>query len=124
VEDFLPAVGQGALGLEFREDDHHVRDLLAPLHHMDTAVAVHAERSFLETLEGGCQVPIGGYARAGGDWLELTGLVASVDGAKVFRTTRTAPRDEAARLGIQVAGELLEAGARSILDEVYRGLSC
>ena len=124
VEDFLPAVGQGALGLEFREDDHSIRDLLAPLHHLDTAVAVHAERSFLETLEGGCQVPIGGHARAGGDWLELTGLVASVDGAKVFRTTRTAPRDEAVRLGIQVAGELLDAGARSILDEVYRGLSC
>jgi hydroxymethylbilane synthase len=124
VEDFLPAVGQGALGLELREDDHEVRELLAPLHDQETSIAVQAERSFLETLEGGCQVPIGGHARAVGDRLELTGLVASVDGSKIFRITRTAPRDEAVRLGIQVAGELLEAGARSILDEVNRGLSC
>lgn len=120
VEDFVPAVGQGALGLELREDDHDVRELLAPLHHPDTAVAVQAERSFLETLEGGCQVPIGGHARALGDRLELTGLVASIDGSKIFRITRTAQRGEAGPLGILVAGELLEAGARSILDEVNR----
>jgi len=124
VEDFVPAVGQGALGLEFREDDQDVRELLAPLHDQGTSIAVQAERSFLETLEGGCQVPIGGHARIVGERLELTGLVASVDGSKLFRITRTAPGHEAVRLGIQVAGELLEAGARSILDEVYRGLGC
>lgn len=123
VEDFLPAVGQGALGLEFREDDHVVRELLAPLHHPETAMAVQAERSFLDTLEGGCQVPIGGHARVRGDRLELSGLVASVDGSEVFRITRSAPWGEAVRLGIQVAQELLQTGARSVLEEVYRGLN-
>ncbi|MCU0587470.1 MAG: hydroxymethylbilane synthase, partial [Syntrophobacteraceae bacterium] len=82
VESFLPAVGQGALGLELRNDDGALRELLAPLHHEETADAVGAERSFLETLEGGCQVPIGGHARMREDRLELTGLVASVDGTK------------------------------------------
>jgi hydroxymethylbilane synthase len=120
VEDFLPAIGQGALGLEFRRDDTDVRSLLMPLHHEDTSIAVQAERSLLERLEGGCQVPIGGHARVAGNSVELTGLVASVDGSKVFRTSRTAPGKDAARLGIQVAEELLEAGARSILDDVYR----
>jgi len=120
VEDFLPAVGQGALGLEFREDDHDVRELLAPLHHSETAVAVQAERSFLETLEGGCQVPIGGHARAAEGWLELSGLVASVDGSRLFRVSRSSPWEDAARLGVRVAQELLQAGARAILEEVYR----
>jgi hydroxymethylbilane synthase len=120
VEDFLPAIGQGALGIEFREDAEDVRRLLTPLHHADTAVAIAAERSLLERLEGGCQVPIGGHARVDGDRVELTGLVASVDGSRVFRTKGSAPRKDAALLGERVADELLEAGARSILEEVYR----
>ncbi len=120
VERFLPAVGQGALGLELRNDDGALRELLAPLHHEETADAVGAERSFLEALEGGCQVPIGGHARMREDRLELTGLVASVDGTKVLRATRTAPREDSALLGLQVARELLDAGGRAILDEVYR----
>jgi hydroxymethylbilane synthase len=120
VEDFLPAIGQGALGLEFRKDDAPIRNLLMPLHHEDTFITVQAERSLLERLEGGCQVPIGGHARVVGKRVELTGLVASVDGSTVFRASRTAPGEDAARLGIQVAEELLAAGARSILEEVYR----
>ncbi len=120
VEDFLPAIGQGALGLEFRSDDPAIRDLLAPLHHEDTAVAVQAERSFLERLEGGCQVPIGGYGRVEGDRVHFTGLVATIDGSRVFRTSRSAPRKDSVHLGIQVAEELLGSGARAILEEIYR----
>lgn len=120
VDDFLPAIGQGALGLEYRKDDEDIRRLLTPLHHEDTFVAVVAERSLLEKLEGGCQVPIGGHARVEANRVELTGLVASVDGSNVFRITRSGRREEAAQLGVQVAEELLEAGARSILEEVYR----
>ncbi len=120
VDDFLPAIGQGALGLEFRSDDQAIRDLLVPLHHEDTALAVQAERSFLERLEGGCQVPIGGYGRAEGDRVHFTGLVATIDGAGIFRTSRSASRKDAVHLGIQVAEELLDSGARAVLEEIYR----
>jgi hydroxymethylbilane synthase len=120
VDDFLPAIGQGALGLEFRSDDQAIRDLLAPLHHEETAAAVRAERSFLERLEGGCQVPIGGYGRVEGDQVHFTGMVATIDGARVLRASRSAPRKDAVHLGIQVAEELLESGARGILEEIYR----
>ncbi len=117
---FVPAIGQGAVGIEVRKDDAAVREILSPLNHSDTAVAVEAERSLLKELEGGCQVPIGGYARLAGGNLELSGLVASLDGTEVFRAIRTAPRGEAEALGRAVAKELLDSGAGRILDEIYR----
>jgi hydroxymethylbilane synthase len=123
-EEFLPAIGQGALGIEVRRDDTEMLELLAPLHHPDTAVAVEAERSFLEKLEGGCQVPIGGYARVVGDRVELSGLVASLDGREIIRRTARGPRTEAASLGRGLAQELLDAGAKRILDEVYGSTQC
>lgn len=116
---FVPAIGQGALGLEMRSEDKAVRRLLTPLHHMETALAVEAERSLLKELEGGCQVPIGGHARFREGLLELTGLVASLDGREIFRITRTAPAEEATELGQRVAWDLLQVGARRILDEIY-----
>jgi hydroxymethylbilane synthase len=93
---------------------------LAPLNHTETAVAVRAERSLLEELEGGCQVPIGGHARIAGKIIELVGLVASLDGVQLFRVVRTASVQDAAALGKRVATELLDLGAKQILDEVYR----
>lgn len=117
--EFLPAIGQGAIGLEVRAADAEVRKLIAPLHHPETATAVEAERSFLKELEGGCQVPIGGYARVYGDRVELTGLVASLDGQEVFRYTRTGTWGEAAELGRELAREILAAGGGRILAEVY-----
>lgn len=119
--EFVPAIGQGAVGIEVRADDEAVREKLAPLHHPDTAVAVEAERSLLKELEGGCQVPIGGHARVEGDELELTGLVASLDGKEVFRITERGPRAAAKDLGIEVARRLLNTGARRILDELCQG---
>jgi hydroxymethylbilane synthase len=119
VSEFVPAIGQGALGIELRSEDQETRRLLAPLNDFDTAVAVEAERSFLRRLEGGCQVPIGGYARVLEGSIELTGLVASLDGTEIFRGRRTAPREEAQSLGTSLAEELLEAGARRVLEEIY-----
>lgn len=116
---FVPAIGQGALGLELRTNDATTRRLAAPLHHVETAVAVEAERAFLQTLEGGCQVPIGGHATVSGDEVRLSGLVASLDGREIFSKTDVAPRSGAAALGRRIAGELLEAGARRILQDVY-----
>lgn len=122
--EFLPAVGQGAIGIEIRSDDESLHQLLRDLHHPATALAVKAERSFLQELEGGCQVPIGGYARIMGESVELTGLVCSLDGREMHRITRTARLEMAASLGIDLAREILEAGAGRILDDVYRAGGC
>jgi hydroxymethylbilane synthase len=119
-EQFLPAVGQGAIGIEARRIDAEVLRYLEPLHDPDTALAVTAERSFLLELEGGCQVPIAGYATVQGLELEFTGLVASVDGREVFRSRGRAPRSDSRRLGQAIARELLAAGAQRILAEVYQ----
>ncbi|GKT08467.1 hydroxymethylbilane synthase [Desulforhabdus sp. TSK] len=116
---FIPAIGQGAIGIELRSADVEVRQILAPVHDADTAVAVEAERSLLRELEGGCQVPIGGHALVQGDHVTLTGLVASLDGRRVFRVTRSAERQEAEVLGREVARALLDRGARQVLAEIY-----
>lgn len=119
-ERFVPAIGQGALGLEIRRDDLDMAELIGTLHDHETALAVTAERAFLLRLDGGCQVPIGGHARVlQGPMVELTGLVAAVDGTTEFRLTRTAPAAEAEALGRAVAEELLALGAGAVLAAVY-----
>ncbi|MDR3570086.1 MAG: hydroxymethylbilane synthase [Syntrophobacteraceae bacterium] len=117
--EFIPAVGQGALAIEARSEDLEILRLLEPLDHFETAVAVRAERSLLRELEGGCQVPIGGYARVAGKVVELFGLVASLDGRQLFKVARSAPLEEAELLGKRVAAELLGLGAKQVLDEIY-----
>lgn len=117
---FIPAIGQGALGIEARTGDERVRGVIGPLNHPESAAAVRAERSLLKELEGGCQVPIGGHARISGDTIELVGLVASLDGREVFRSNLSARIEDAVELGKRVAAELLESGAKRILDEVYK----
>jgi hydroxymethylbilane synthase len=117
--EFIPAVAQGALGLECREGDSRVRDLTAFLDHPDTRDAVTAERSFLAKLEGGCQVPIAGWGRLSGDRLTLTGLVADPEGAAVIRSEQSAPRGEAESLGRAVAEDVLARGAAEILKRAY-----
>nr|WP_279614588.1 hydroxymethylbilane synthase [Syntrophobacter fumaroxidans] len=118
--DFLPAIGQGAIGIELRCDDGEVRELLAPLHDPDTHVAVEAERSLLRTLEGGCQVPIGGHAHLVDGTLTLSGMVASIDGEELFRASRAGSPAQARKIGRDVGMELLDSGARRILEEIYR----
>lgn len=122
--ELLPAIGQGAIGVEIRGDDEELYRLLQGLHDSVTAVAVQAERSFLQELEGGCQVPIGGYAQVMGESVELTGLVCSLDGREAHRITRAARLAMAESLGRDLAREILDAGARTILDEVYRENAC
>ncbi|WP_459935280.1 hydroxymethylbilane synthase [Fundidesulfovibrio butyratiphilus] len=117
---FLPAVGQGALGLERRADDARVRELIAFLDHPDTRDAVLAERGFLARLEGGCQVPIAASARLEDpETITLTGLVADPEGREVIRAERSGKRAEARDLGRAVAEEVLGRGGESILRAVY-----
>ncbi|QUG77578.1 hydroxymethylbilane synthase [Erwinia sp. E602] len=121
AEESLPAVGQGAVGIECRLDDADTIALLAVLNDEDTACRVRAERAMNLRLEGGCQVPIGSYAILEGDRLWLRGLVGSPDGSQMICGERRGPRDDAEKMGISLAEELLEKGARDILAEVYQG---
>lgn len=115
----LPAIGQGALGIESRRDDPEVNDQISFLNDPESAYCVAAERALLIRLEGGCQTPIAGYATLHGDRLTLDGLVASVDGRRVIRARRTGKSSEAEVLGIAVAEALLAKGADQILKAIY-----
>ena len=112
----VPAVGQGALGLECRSDDQELMDLLAKINDPITSQTVKAERSFLHTLEGGCQVPIAGYAIIKDNQIQLTGLVGSPDGKVLIHDTQTG--SSPIELGESVAAALLEQGAEEILEKV------
>jgi len=114
----LPAIGQGALAIEIREDDGSTQHLIAPLDHRETRLAVESERAFLRRLEGGCQVPIAARAKFVGDGLELTGLVAEVDGSILLRETIRGPVDQHEKLGVELANRLLMKGGREILENI------
>ncbi|GHD40604.1 hydroxymethylbilane synthase [Marinobacter persicus] len=120
AEVSLPAVGQGALGIECRTDDTELLKLIEPLNHQDTADRVKAERALNRRLEGGCQVPIAAYALLeDNDLLWLRGLVGAVDGSQIFRVEGRVPRKEGERLGRELAEELLGMGADKVLAEIY-----
>ncbi len=119
IGQMLPAVAQGAIGIETRANDRHVHALVDVLHHRDTADCVAAERAFLTRLEGGCQVPIAGHATLDGDMLHLEGLVGEVDGSRLIRRSLSGPRSEAEAMGTKLADEVLDAGGREILARLY-----
>lgn len=118
-EQSLPAVGQGAVGIECRVNDQRVRALLAPLNHADTADRVRCERAMNLTLQGGCQVPIGSYALLEGDTIWLRALVGEPDGSQIVRGEIRGPRTQAEQLGITLAEQLLSQGAKEILERLY-----
>ena len=118
-EQSLPAVGQGAVGIECRVDDERLIKLLEPLNHTDTADRVRCERAMNLRLEGGCQVPIGSYSLLEGDQIWLRALVGEPDGSKIVRGEIRGHRDDAEALGVQLAEELLADGAKEILDKLY-----
>ena len=118
AEISLHAVGQGALGIECRSDDAEILTVIKALEHQPTADRCYAERAFLRELEGGCQVPIGVNTVIKGDTLTLTGIVASVDGQKIVKGEVSGAAAEAEALGIQLAHQLIEQGAKEILDEI------
>jgi hydroxymethylbilane synthase len=115
----LPAVGQGALCVEMRAGDAAIRHLVAGLDHKPTHQAADAERALLRRLEGGCQVPIGAFAQVEGEDLTLKGLVAAPDGSRLVRDEIRGPAASADRLGKLLAGRLLSAGGKAILEEVH-----
>jgi len=116
----LPAIGQGALGIETRQDDREIEEQIRFLNDRDSWIAVSAERSFLKKLEGGCQVPIAAFARTAGAILRIDGLVGTIDGKRILRERVEGRAEEAELLGTKLADILLSKGAKEILDEVYQ----
>ncbi len=115
----LPAIGQGAIGIECRVNDGQIHSLLQPLNHVDTFTCVSAERSFLKRLEGGCQVPIAAHARIENNNLIMDGLVGSVNGNRIIRGHIEGNPADAETLGYLLANDVLSRGAEDILAEVY-----
>ena len=111
-DEFVPAVGQGAIGIETREDDAKTRALVSAINDADTATALAAERAFLAVLDGSCRTPIGGYARVSGGVVHFHGLIAKTDGSEVQSVSREGRRTDAAKLGADAGHELkARAGA-------------
>ena len=123
ADRMLPAISQGALGIELRRDDHELLAGLQFLHDQRTAIAVTAERAFLRKLEGGCQVPIAAHATVQDQTVSLIGLIASVDGSNIIQDSISGTVDQAYELGTNLAESLLARGGKGILDAVYNGTS-
>lgn len=120
TEISLPAVGQGAIAIQSRVKDTEAAELLGKLDDAETRTAIIAERALLAALQGGCQVPLGAWARMERGELVMDAVVCSVDGVQYVRQRAAAPPDQAAQLGQQMAKLLADGGARSILEEVQR----
>ncbi|TNF88928.1 MAG: hydroxymethylbilane synthase [Gammaproteobacteria bacterium] len=121
-EECLPAIGQGVLGIEIRSDDGDLRELIEPLRHAETTLRVTAERALNETLNGGCQVPIAGYAVMEGDQLYLRGLVGEPDGSKILRAEVRGSSANAHALGVELAQQLLSQGLSQGADRILARL--
>ncbi len=115
----LPAVGQGAVGIECLNSDKGLIELVSALNHRETAIRVTAERAMNTRLEGGCQVPIGSYAILDGDTLTLSGMVGKPDGTTLLFASSTGKAEQAGQIGVEVAEALLEQGAGDILKALY-----
>ena len=119
AEEMLPAVAQGAVGIEMRKADTELHAGLSFLADYATDVCVQAERTYLKRLEGGCQVPLAGFATLAGQELTMTGLIAPVDGSRFIKKAITGKPEDAAKIGLALAEELLDMGGREILEAVY-----
>lgn len=119
-EESLPAMGQGAIGIECRINDAEIHEYLKVLHDETTTIRVRAERAMNERLNGGCQVPIAGFAEIQGDRLFMRGLVGSPDGSVLYRAKADSSLDQAEQLGQAIADDLLAQGADKVLRELYQ----
>jgi hydroxymethylbilane synthase len=117
--EMLPAIGQGALGLEVRADDQEMLELLSPMNHFPSQVAVTAERAFLARLEGGCLIPVAALGRLEDDTLHLEALISDLEGRRVIQDRLVGPPEEADSMGRRLAELLLARGGGKILQEIF-----
>ncbi len=123
IAECLPAAGQGAIGIECRAGDHETRELLACLHHEQTAARIIAEREVTLALDGGCELPIAAHARLEAGHLHLQALAGKVDGSEIVRGERSGPAADPRELGRKVAADLLARGADRIIDALRGGVA-
>jgi hydroxymethylbilane synthase len=123
IDACVPAPGQGIIAVEIRRDDERLRQLVGTIDDASAAAALSAERALVERLGGGCQMPIGAYARVDGDAIHIIGVVISLDGARVVRTKASGSMNDPSAAGIAAASRLLEEGADAILAEARTGAS-
>ena len=116
AEEFLPAVGQGAIGIETREDNKSVRDILVRVDHGDTSTAIACERAFLGALDGSCKTPIAGHATVSGDAVQFRGLIARPDGGAAHDIAGTGKRKDAATIGAEAGRELKHRAGAGFFD--------
>ena len=114
----LPAVGQGALCIEIRQNDPEIEPIIAALNHQETWTVVMGERAFLNRLEGGCQVPIAAHGKIDKNTFTLCGLVASVDGTNIIKETLSGPEDSSESIGVKLADRLLSMGAKTLMENL------
>ena len=122
TDKMLPAVGQGAIGIQIKKGNKTAEEIVRSIHDEDTFLAVRAERSLLKSLEGGCQVPIGAYGEVKQNGLFISAMVGSLNGKIVLRKNKRGKKMEPEKTGEALAGELLKAGADMILKEIYKDL--
>lgn len=115
----LPAIGQGALGIEVRENDSDIIKMTEGFNHYETSIGVGAERAFLKRLEGGCQVPVAAFGKISDSRLLLEGMIGSIDGKRLFREKIEGDLDRGDEIGVRLAERLLDMGGDEILREVY-----
>ncbi len=121
LEDFIPAVGQGSLAIEIREGDSDIERLIEGLNHRESYISALCERAFLRELEGGCQVPIGAFARVKGERINLRGFLADLEGSRFIEGEVQGSIRDAQEIGKRLAQDILVKGGREILKEIYGG---
>ncbi len=119
LEDFIPAVGQGSLAIEIRQEDKRVYEAIAFLDHRESRIRAECERAFLRELQGGCQVPIGAYAWIEGEKLKLKAFISDLEGKRFLEGVEEGDLHQAEQIGKKLARRLLEEGGKAILEEVY-----
>lgn len=120
---FLPAIGQGALGIEIRKSDKDIEKIIEKFNHRETSLCVRTERAFLKRLEGGCQVPIAAFGTINRNSIKLEGMVGSIDGKVLYRDSEEDKENNVEGLGVRLAEKLLNMGADKILKEVYGSIN-
>lgn len=117
-KEFIPAVGQGVVAVESRDDDEELLALLSQINNDEVEACILAERAFLRKIEGGCQAPIGAYATIENDTLTINGFVSALDGGTFYRSTKQGHKEDAVSLGEALADDVIEQGAEKVLKEI------
>ena len=118
LDEMIPACGQGAIAIEIKDNDPDIENIISAINDRETLITTNAERAFLKTLEGGCQIPVGSHSKVEGDTFTITGFISSIDGLNFMKETAQGKVDDAEQLSIEIAKKIYDRGGKQILDQV------